>query len=117
MLLQTYLPSDLPVELLVSNLRGRWFGLLRWLGLAENSESVTLKWVTEDGSIQVEAKVTLNALSIEAKFVHGYNQDLALKAAYQLMTHISKITRHSHAPMAKPVGYFGNTPGYYYMPT
>jgi hypothetical protein len=116
-LLQTFLPSDLPVDLVISNLRGRWFGLLRWLGLAENSESVTLKWVTEDGSIQVEAKVTLNALSIEAKFVHGYNQDLALKAAYQLMTHISKITRHSNAPMAKPVGYFGSTPGYYYMPT
>jgi hypothetical protein len=116
-LLQTLLPSDLPVDLVISSLRGRWFGLLRWLGLAENSESVTLKWVTEDGSIQVEAKVTLNALSIEAKFVHGYNQDLALKAAYQLMTHISKITRHAHAPMAKPVGYFGNTPGYYYMPT
>jgi DNA-binding transcriptional ArsR family regulator len=31
-LLQTFLPSDLPVEDLISNLRGRWFGLLRWLG-------------------------------------------------------------------------------------
>ena len=29
-LLKTYLPSDLPVEQLVSNLRGRWFGLLRF---------------------------------------------------------------------------------------
>ena len=36
-LLQTFLPSDLPVEELVSNLRGRWFGLLRWLGLSENT--------------------------------------------------------------------------------
>lgn len=115
-LLQTFLPSDLPVEQLVSNLRGRWFGLLRWLGLAENSENVTLKWVTEDGDIQVDAKITLNALSIEAKFLHGYNQNLALKAAYQLMTHIGKLSSRAHAPMARHVGYFGNQDSYF-MPT
>src|SRR3972149_1623541 len=67
-LLQTFLPSDLPVDQLISNLRGRWFGLLRWLGLAENSEGTVLKWVTEDGDIQVDAKITQNALTIEAKF-------------------------------------------------
>jgi len=115
-LLQTFLPSDLPVEHLVSNLRGRWFGLLRWLGLAENSEGTVLKWVTEDGDIQVDAKITQNALSIEAKFLRGYNQNLALKAAYQLMTHISKLCSHAHAPMARHVGCFGN-PTAYFMPT
>ncbi len=91
MLLQTFLPSDMPVEMLVSSLRGRWFGLLRWLGLSRNEEGIALKWVTEDGDIQVDAKITVNALSIEAKFLHGYNQNLALKAAYQLMNHISKL--------------------------
>ena len=107
-LLQTYLPSDLPVEQLVSNLRGRWFGLLRWLGLAENSDGATLKWVTEDGDIQMDAKITLNTLKIEAKFLHGYNQDLALKAAYQLVTHISRLSSRARVPLAQHVGYFGN---------
>jgi DNA-binding transcriptional ArsR family regulator len=107
-LLQTYLPSDLPVEQLVSNLRGRWFGLLRWLGLAENNDSATLKWVTEDGDIQMDAKITLNTLTIEAKFLHGYNQDLALKAAYQLVTHISRLSSRARVPLAQHVGYFGN---------
>jgi hypothetical protein len=116
MLLQTFLPSDLPVEMLVANLRGRWFGLLRWLGLAENADGVALKWVTEDGDIQVDAKITLNALIIEAKFLHGFNQNLALKAAYQLMTHISRLSSHSHPPMARNVGFFG-TQDFYYMPT
>jgi DNA-binding MarR family transcriptional regulator len=117
-LLQTFLPSDISVEMLVSNLRGRWFGLLRWLGLSENSEGAILKWVTEDGDIQVNAKVTLNSLSIEAKFLHGFNQNLALKAAYQLMTHISKLSSYTHAdaPIARHVGYFSNS-SYYYMPT
>jgi len=104
-LLQTYLPSDVPVEQLISDLRGRWFGLLRWLGLSETSEGVTLKWVTEDGDIQVDAKIALNTLSIEAKYLHGYNQNLALKAAYQLMTHIGKLCARSHVPMARHVGY------------
>ena len=117
-LLQTYLPSDLPVELLVSNLRGRWFGLLRWLGLSDNSENVTLKWVTEGGDIQVDARVTLNTLTIEAKFLHGFNQNLALKAAYQLMTHISKLSGRRQVPRVQPptashVGYFGDSYAYF----
>jgi hypothetical protein len=110
MLLQTFLPSDMPVEMLVSSLRGRWFGLLRWLGLSRNEEGIALKWVTEDGDIQVDAKITMNALSIEAKFLHGYDQNLALKAAYQLMTHISKLCAHSHTKAARHVGYFDNQP-------
>jgi hypothetical protein len=113
-LLQTFLPSDTPVENLISNLRGRWFGLLRWLGLAENGEGVVLKWVTEDGGIQVDARIALGALSIEAKFLHGYDQNLALKAAYQLMAHIGKLCSRTHAPLARHVGYFSGSD--YLMP-
>ncbi len=116
MLLQTFLPSDMPVEMLVSNLRGRWFGLLRWLGLAEGTEGIALKWVTEDGDIQVDAKITLNALTIEAKFLRGYNRNLALKAAYQLMTHISRLSGRTRGPIARNVGFFGNVAGIYYLP-
>jgi DNA-binding MarR family transcriptional regulator len=114
-LLQTFLPSDMTAELIVSNLRGRWFGLLRWLGLAENADVIALKWVTEDGDVQVDAKITMNTLTIEAKFLRGFNQDLALKAAYQLMTHISKLSERSHSPMARHVGYFSDS-GYFFMP-
>jgi hypothetical protein len=106
-LLQTYLPSDMPVQQLVSNLRGRWFGLLRWLGLAENSEGVTLKWITEDGDIQIDAKITENQLNIEAKFLHHINLNRALKAAYQLMAYIGKLC--ARTPMARHVAYFADS--------
>ena len=106
-LLQTYLPSDLPVQQLVSNLRGRWFGLLRWLGSAENSENITLKWVTEDGDIQIDAKITEAQLTIEAKFLHHTNLDRALKAAYQLMAYIGKVS--TRTPMARHVAYFDDS--------
>lgn len=90
-LLQTFLPSDISVNQLVSDLRGRWFGLLRWLGLSDNGGSVTLKWITEDGDIQVDANISEMALTIEAKFLQGKNMNMALKAAFQLVTYISRL--------------------------
>ena len=88
-LLKTFLPSDVSVAQLVLDLRGKWFGFLRWLGLSENGGSVILKWITEDGSIQVEAHISEAALAIEAKFLQKRNMNMALKACYQLLNHIS----------------------------
>ena len=90
-LLQTFLPSDISVMQLVLDLRGRWFGFLRWLGLSDNGGSVTLKWITEDGGIQVEAHISETALAIDAKFLQKKNMNMALKASYQLLNHISKL--------------------------
>jgi hypothetical protein len=106
-LLQTYLPTDMPIQQLVSSLRGKWFGLLRWLGLSETNEDVTLKWVTEDGDIQIDAKITETQLAIEAKFLHHNNLNQALKAAYQLMAYIGKLCQRT--PMARHVAYFGDS--------
>jgi DNA-binding IscR family transcriptional regulator len=106
-LLQTYLPSDIAVQQLISNLRGKWFGLLRWLGLSETNESITLKWITEDGDIQIDAKITETQLTIEAKFLHHTNLNRALKAAYQLMAYIGKLC--SRTPMARHVAYFDDS--------
>lgn len=106
-LLQTYLPSDISIQQLVSNLRGKWFGLLRWLGTAETRETITLKWITEDGDIQIDAKITESQLAIEAKFLHHANLNRALKAAYQLMAHIGKLC--ARTPMARHVAYFNDS--------
>jgi DNA-binding Lrp family transcriptional regulator len=106
-LLQTYLPSDLPVPQLVSNLKGKWFGLLRWLGLSACDGSVTLKWITEDGGVQVDANISESVLNIEAKFFQDKNLNIALKASYQLLTHVSKLCSPSR--LARHVSYFGDS--------
>ena len=106
-LLQTFLPSDISVQQLISGLRGKWFGLLRWLGLSETNENVTLKWITEDGDIQIDAKITETQLTIEAKFLHRTNLNRALKAAYQLMAYIGKLC--SRTPIARHVAYFDDS--------
>jgi DNA-binding transcriptional regulator YhcF (GntR family) len=96
-LLQTFLPSDLMTQQVIDDLKGRWFGLLRWLGMSETSRGVTLKWVTEDGGIQIAADIQGAALNIEAKFITNNNLNLALKAAHQLMNNISKLYQSSRA--------------------
>jgi DNA-binding Lrp family transcriptional regulator len=115
-LIQTYLPSDLITQQLILNLKGKWFGVLRWLGISENNQGVTLKWITEDGAIQIAANIQGTALNIEAKFLTSNNLNLALKASYQLMSLIGKLAiasqSTSHA-MSKNVGYFGG----FMMPT
>jgi DNA-binding transcriptional ArsR family regulator len=106
-LLQTFLPSDLMTPQLIFELKGRWFGLLRWLGMSENKEGVTLKWLTEDGGIQIAAKIQGTALNIDAKFLTNNNLNLALKASYQLMANIGKLYQGSCS--ARNVHYYGES--------
>jgi DNA-binding transcriptional regulator YhcF (GntR family) len=106
-LLQTYLPSNMQVQQLIGNLTGKWFGLLRWFGLTENNRSVTMKWVTEDGGIQINASIEDSTLTIEAKFLRDNNLNRALSASYQLMTYIGKLLSGGH--LASHVGYFSDS--------
>ena len=112
-LLQTFLPSNMLTEHFISELKGKWFGILRWLGMSETSEGITLKWLTEDGGIQVAASISGTSLNIDAKFLTSNNLDLALKAAYQLMAHIGKLctgtrstTHVAYYPSANANAYF-----------
>ncbi len=107
-LLQTYLPSNMQIQQLVAGLTGKWFGLLRWFGLAEDNHGVIMKWVTEDGGMQINAKIQDSTLTIEAKFLHDNNLNRALSASYQLMTYISGILSSRHHAAAH-VGLFGDS--------
>jgi len=115
-LIQTFLPSDLMTQQLILSLKGKWFGCLRWLGISENNQGVTLKWITEDGGIQIAANIQGTSLNIEAKFLTNHDLNLALKASYQLMSNISKLCQSSHAArtMARNVAFYGSPS--YFMP-
>ena len=105
-IMQTLLSPDVPVQHVISDLSGRWFGVLRWLGYSENKESVTLKWITEDGGVQVNAVFSDNQLSIEAKLLHEKNLNVALRASYQLIGYIAKF--YSGGSRISHVAYFGD---------
>jgi hypothetical protein len=106
-LLQTYLPSTMQIQQLIANVKGKWFGLLRWFGLTEDNRGVTMKWVTEDGGIQINAIIQDSTLTIEAKFLRDNNLNRALSASYQLMSYIGSILSSRHH-VASHVGFFGD---------
>lgn len=105
-LLQTLLLPDIPLKQVVSELAGKWFGTLRWLGYAENGEGIVLKWITEDGGIQVDAIFLDGSLNIEAKLLSEKNLNAALMASYQLIGHISRL--YSKPGRIKPVAYYSH---------
>jgi hypothetical protein len=90
-LLQTFLPPQIPIKKIVSNLKGKWFGTLRWLGYSITNESITLKWITEDGENIISAIFYQGKLHIEAKMISENNLISALNASHQLMSFITKL--------------------------
>ncbi len=90
-ILRTLLPPDVPLQHVVANLKGKWFGVLRWLGYSESDEGVTLKWITEDGGTIITANFAYGKLNIGAKLLWEKDLNVAFRASYQLMSHISKL--------------------------
>jgi len=89
--LQTLLPSEVSIPNLVSNLKGKWFGVHRWLGYSETENGITLKWITEDGGTIISAVFSSGHLNIEAKMISKNNLDVALNASHQLMSYITQL--------------------------
>jgi len=107
-IVQSLLPHDVDVQRIIAGLKGRWFGSLRWLGYSQNEEGLVLKWITEEDSIQIDAKFTENYLSIDAKVGEEKDVSQAVKASHQLMGHISRLYGGPRRGrnMLTPVGFY-----------
>jgi DNA-binding transcriptional ArsR family regulator len=90
-LIQTMLPQDVDLECILSGLQGKWFGTLRWFGRSKTESNITLKWLTEDGKVQIEALFSDSSLSIEGKLQNNKDLSNAIKASHQLMEQIIKL--------------------------
>ncbi len=90
-IVQSLLPADVDLGHIITGLKGRWFGSLRWVGYSQNEEGTVLKWITEDEGVQIDAKFTDAFLSIEAKVGEGKETGQAVKAAHQLLGFISRL--------------------------
>jgi hypothetical protein len=90
-ILRTLLPYGRGSNELVSGLRGRWFGPLRWLGYSEDERGTTMKWVTGDGAVQIDAIFSEGELAIEGNVREGKDLTDAIRASYQLVGHLSRI--------------------------
>jgi hypothetical protein len=95
MLLRTLLPDDNTPGEVIKSLKGRWFGNLRWLGYSQGTEGVSLKWITEDGGVQVEARFLSDELFVEGKLHDGKKLTDAIRASHQLMGFIARASAKS----------------------
>jgi len=90
-IVQSLLPRDVDLQQIISGLKGRWFGGLRWLGYTQNDEGTVLKWIAEEDGVQIDARFTESYLSIDAKVAEGREVSQAVKAAHQLLGHVSGL--------------------------
>ena len=90
-IVQSLLPRDVDLQQIISGLKGRWFGGLRWLGYTQSDEATVLKWIAEEDGVQIDARFTDNYLSIDAKVAEGREVSQAVKAAHQLLGHVSGL--------------------------
>jgi DNA-binding Lrp family transcriptional regulator len=89
--LQSFIPPELSVDKIASDLKGKWFGSLRWLGYSVSEETVELKWITTNGEVVVSAVLTDGMLQIYSKEVTENDFSTTLSVAYQLMGYITKL--------------------------
>ncbi len=96
-ILRTLLPYGRGANEMVSALKGRWFGPLRWLGYSEDERGTTMKWVTGDGAVQIDAVFSEGELTIEGNVREGKDLTDAIRASYQLVGHLSRLSPSSLA--------------------
>jgi hypothetical protein len=91
-ILRTLLPFGRGTSDVIAGLKGRWFGPLRWLGYSEDERGTTMKWVTGDGAVQIDAIFSDGELNIEGNVREGKDLTDAIKASYQLVGHLSRFS-------------------------
>jgi len=90
-IVEAYLPAQVDVTVLFQRLRGKWFGNFRWLGYSHDGNLLSMSWISEDGRMELQAKINSDKITIGADPHGNYDQSEQMAAAYQLFDHITKI--------------------------
>jgi len=102
---EAYLPAQVDVTVLFQRLRGRWFGDFRWLGYSHDGNMLSMSWISEDGRMQLQARISSGRITIGADTHNNQNESEQIAAAYQLFDHITKVAEEmvqiaNHPPVA-----------------
>lgn len=98
-ILQTFLPPEVEIHRLADYLRGSWFGSLRWYGLMETPEEIVLTWTSLEGSMQINARMRANALSIEAQVSEPSKLPATIAASHELFQRITRTYSRATADL------------------
>jgi len=89
--IDAYLPAEIDVTILFQKLRGRWFSNFRWLGYSHDGVRLSMSWISEDGQMQLQARISDGKITITADAFTKVDESRQISAAYQLFDHISKV--------------------------
>ena len=79
-----YLPHDVDPSFVLRNLKGRWFGEYRWLGYSSTSSATMMIWISDDGRVELRAKLLRNTLTIDAICGSAAEKERAIRSAFEL---------------------------------
>ena len=85
-----HLPIRTDVSVVLNTLKGRWFADFRWLGYSQTPSGAALSWITEDGRIQLRAKIFRNTLSINVLYRSRTDEERAIRSAFELFDFVTK---------------------------
>jgi len=87
--LTSFLPLGTDPRVIASNLEGRWFGRLRWLGIRQGIESTELRWVADGSDVEVVLNITMGRLTIDTNAKDNRGMVEAFLAAQQIFSMVS----------------------------
>ncbi|MCQ5377032.1 MAG: hypothetical protein NO516_03180 [Candidatus Methanomethylicia archaeon] len=85
---ESYLPADSDPSVIANALKGRWFSGMRWLGFSSNRNGVDLKWVTDEGDIQVQASFSGSKFEVSLISFPPNEEERAKEVASRLFVKI-----------------------------
>jgi MarR family len=91
LLLQTFIPKGITERDIIKALSGRWFGKLRWIGLAESEIGHSMHWTNEENSFQVNLKVVWDSVVIESNAVSNSDRAEAMIGCFKMFEQITKL--------------------------
>jgi len=92
MVIQASMPGDVDARSLVTELKGTWFGTLRWQGLTESTDSLKLSWITPDSHVRIDAQIQGGQLTITAHVAFQEQLDEAIRLGHVLFQHIARAS-------------------------
>jgi DNA-binding Lrp family transcriptional regulator len=90
--LTAYLPHEVDPNYILTGLKGRWFREFRWLGYSAAPSVLTMSWISDDGRVQLRAKLLKNTLAIDAVYGSATEKDRAMRSAFELFDLITDRT-------------------------
>ena len=90
-IIQLSVPFQIPNQLIVQNLSGKYFGSLRWIGMIQNIRGYQLKWKDIEDFMEIILHLSNNNIIIETNKGKGLNISKAFSYSTKIIESICNI--------------------------